>query len=148
MKHKHWLGAIGVLAIAAGVIGAPAHAAPSYTIYGSAVLGQSGTAQFMTSGCRAEVRSTVQGVDTVILDVSRQADTIVSVKWDGMATAAGVLGGGLAPTFITGACAQIFQPNTPGGVTPGTWQFHIPARTTWLAITSNNLANVSLTPQW
>jgi hypothetical protein len=148
MNRKHWLGALGVAVMGAGALGAPAQASQSFTIYGSSAPAVNGAAAFLLSGCKSEVQKAIQGIDTVIIDVSGQVNTDVSITWSGVTAVKDAWGvGALSPTFFSAGCSQVAN-NVRGSSTPGTWAFRVPSNAKWLAVTSSYLFNVSLTTSW
>lgn len=138
--------AAGVAVALAGTI--PSHAAGPYTIKGSRVAGVDGDTIFSRSGCRAEVRDAVNGVDTAIIDISAMAigGKPITIRWTGDNTvgkAVGI-GTGLAARFYNTNCEYYFINVPTSGINPGSWTITVPVGAKWMNVTANGLRDVSL----
>ena len=135
---KAWKAA-GVVAVASavalGTAGSPAQAAQTYTIKASKVLfgAEDG---FTNAKCDARyLTSPLNGISSVVVDISSRAGLNVPASWSADRRAANVVGGSLRPNFYNGDCTLMASVTEQTG-TPGAWTLKVPAGAKWLVIES------------
>jgi len=144
---KKWLGLAATAALGVTLTAAAPAEAAAYTIYGSSeITGFDTWTVFKASGCNADYARPVAqggltGIDSVIVDITGR--TSIRATWSATAKA-DTLVANLAAKFLTGACQDIATPFSVQSLTPGQWNFAVPAGTKWMVITARNTVNVTI----
>lgn len=136
------------VAMAAGfAVHSPAQAVSEYKIKTTRTSNVTdGGFVFGKAGCNPALDgSAIDGVDTVIIDISSRQNQFVTINWSGDARPAQTaLGIGLIPRFFSGSCGEFFNAASSSGVFPGNWTIFVPNGAKWLTITSNGILDATV----